>query len=70
MVFEYEIKVWDSTKTIAVFDAGHATVEVTFDKVKEVVTLIATEKPEIKGTRQLPAYAHLDDGWKVARTLF
>lgn len=70
MVLEYEVKVWDSDKTIAVLDAAAAVIEIKFDKIKEVVTLIATEKSENKDTRQLPSYAHLDDGWKVAETLF
>lgn len=67
MNLEYEIKTWQPDKVVASLDGSAATIEITFDRKKKIVTLVETEKPEAAGASRLPVYAHLDDGEKQAK---
>lgn len=64
-LLEYEIKSWEPNKVVAVLDGRAATIELTFDTVKKVVTFVRSEKAEIEGAAKLPSYAHMDDGQKA-----
>lgn len=61
-LLEYEIKSWTPQEVVAVLDGRAGTIEIHFDRVKKVVTMIESEKAEIEGARALPAYAHLGGG--------
>ena len=58
-LLEYEIKSWTPQEVVAILDGRAVTIEIRFDRVKKVVTMIESEKAEIEGARALPAYAHL-----------
>jgi hypothetical protein len=61
-ILQYEIRAWTPEEVVAVLDGGAATVEIRFDRTKQVVTMIETEKASTVQARRLPVYAHLGGG--------
>jgi len=61
-LLQYEIKSWTPELVVASSEGRAAVVEIRFDKTKQVVTMIETEKATLPQARRLPAYAHLGGG--------
>jgi hypothetical protein len=61
-LLQYEIKSWTPQLVVAASEGRAAVVEIRFDRTKQVVTMIETEKATLPQARRLPAYAHLGGG--------